>query len=121
MITNFSVSFCGCNVKKIGTCNTPLHMCFEDLLNGILQAPKFLKFQLVKPKPICTRLVSAEQVVQKNRNKNLAAVLFRNVFYECIEGTSGILLMIGNVYWWSLDDRSYDHLHRKGYCQSFGY
>jgi hypothetical protein len=29
--------------KKHRACNTPLARCFQDLSNGILQAPKFLK------------------------------------------------------------------------------
>jgi hypothetical protein len=58
-ITNVSFLFCDCSVQNIGTCNTPLERCFQDLSNGILQAPKFLKFQLVKPNKICSRLATA--------------------------------------------------------------
>jgi hypothetical protein len=43
-----------------------LERCFQYLPNGILQAPKFQKFQLVKAKIICSRLVTAEQAGQKN-------------------------------------------------------
>jgi hypothetical protein len=45
-----------------------LERCFQDLSNGILQAPKFQNFKLVKPKKICSRLVTAEQAGQKNCN-----------------------------------------------------
>jgi hypothetical protein len=45
--------------KYYGMCNTPLERRFQDLSNGILQAPKFQKFQLVKPKKLCSRLVTA--------------------------------------------------------------
>jgi hypothetical protein len=66
--TNFSFSFCDYNFKYFGTCNTPLERCFQDLSNGILQAPKFQKFQLVKPKKICSHLVTAKQACQNNCN-----------------------------------------------------
>jgi hypothetical protein len=58
--TFFLYSFCDYNFKILGTCNTPLERCFEDLSNGRLQAPKFQKFQLVKPKKFCSRLATAK-------------------------------------------------------------
>jgi hypothetical protein len=60
--------FCDYNVKISGTCNTPLERCFQDLSDGILQAPKFQKFQLVKLKKICSHLANAGQAGQKNCN-----------------------------------------------------
>jgi hypothetical protein len=67
-LQNFIFLFFDYNFKYFGTCNTPLERCFQDLSNGILQAPKFQKFQLVKPKKICSRLVTAEHAGQKNCN-----------------------------------------------------
>ena len=64
---DFYFSICDCNVKIFGAC-TMLKRCFGDLSNGILQAPKFLKFQLVRPKTMCNRLATTEQAGQKNRN-----------------------------------------------------
>jgi hypothetical protein len=55
-------------LNVFGTCNTPLERCFQDLSNGVSQAPKFQKFQLVKPKRICSCLAIAEQAGQKNCN-----------------------------------------------------
>ena len=49
-------------------CNTPLERCFQDLSNGVLQAPKFQKFQLVKPKRSCSCVAIAKQAGQKNCN-----------------------------------------------------
>ena len=66
--TNFSFLFCDYNVICFGTCNTLLERCFQDLFNGILQAPEFQKIQLVKPKKICSFLATAEQTGQKNCN-----------------------------------------------------
>jgi hypothetical protein len=52
---DFSFFFCDYNFNYIGACNTPLERVFQDISNGILQAPKFQKFQMVKPKKICSR------------------------------------------------------------------
>jgi hypothetical protein len=43
-----------------GTCNTPLERYFQELSIGKLQAPNFQKFQVVKPKKICSCLAIAE-------------------------------------------------------------
>ena len=75
-------------------CNTPLERCFQDFSNGIIQAPKFLKLHLIKPNQICSRLATAEKAGQNNRNGKTTSVLFCNVFYECIEGKSGIYLLL---------------------------
>jgi hypothetical protein len=61
-------SFCDYNFQYLGTCNTPLERCFQDLSNGILQVPKFQKFQLVKPNKIWSRLMTTEQAGKKNCN-----------------------------------------------------
>ena len=45
---NFLFLFATAIIKKLGTCNTPLERYFQYLPKGILQAPKFLKIQLVK-------------------------------------------------------------------------
>ena len=50
--------------------NTMMEMCFQDPSNAMLQAPKFLKSQLVNPKNICNRLVTAEHACQKNPMEN---------------------------------------------------
>jgi hypothetical protein len=68
-----------------------LERYFQDLFNGILKFPKFLKLHLVKPKEI---LATAEQAGQKNCNGKTIAVLFLNDFYECVEGKSGIYLLL---------------------------
>jgi hypothetical protein len=66
----------------MGACNTPLERYFQDLSNGILKAPKFLKLQLLnQKKQICSRLVTADQGGQKNRNGKTTMVLFYHVFY----------------------------------------
>ena len=75
-------------------CNTPLERCCQDLSNGIIQAPKFLKFQLVKPKTICSCLVIAEHAGQKNCNGKMTTGFFHNVSYECIEGKLEIFLLV---------------------------
>jgi hypothetical protein len=93
-----SFSFFDCNVKNFGTFNTPLERCFQDLSNGILQAPKFLKFQLVKPKEICSHLATAEQAGQKNRNGKTTMILFVIVFTSALKGTCLLLAMFG----WSI-------------------
>ena len=64
----FVFCFASTITKYIGTCNTPLERCLQDLSNNILQAPKFRKCQLVKPKKICSRLAIAQQAGQKNCN-----------------------------------------------------
>jgi hypothetical protein len=48
-VNTITFFFCNCSVKFFGTCNILLERCFQDFSNGILQAPKSLKFQLVKP------------------------------------------------------------------------
>jgi hypothetical protein len=50
--------------------------------------------QLVKPKKIYSCLAIAELAGQENRNGKPIAVLFRNVSHECIEGKSGICLLL---------------------------
>jgi hypothetical protein len=69
-------------------CNTPLERCFQDISNGILQASKFQKFQVIKPKKICSCLATAEQVGQKNCNGKTT------IFCKCIKGKSGICLLL---------------------------
>jgi hypothetical protein len=49
---------------------------------GILEAPKFLTIQLVnQKKKNCSRLMSADQGGQKNRNGQTIAFLFYHIFY----------------------------------------
>ena len=71
-----------------------MERCFQDFSNGILQAPKFLKFHLVKSETICSHLAIGEQASQKNRNGKTIVVLFLDVFYECIEGKPNICLLL---------------------------
>ena len=85
---------CDCNFKILGTCNAPLDRCCQNLYSSISQSPKFLKVQLVKPKKIYSYLVTVEQVGQKNHKKKTTIVIFCNVSYECIEGKSGICLLL---------------------------
>ena len=74
--------FYNCNFSILGACNTPLERYFQDLSSGILKAPKFLKPQLENPKiQVCSRLTSADQGGQKNRNGQTTAILFYHVFY----------------------------------------
>jgi hypothetical protein len=66
----------------LGACNTLLEEYFQDLSNGILKAPKFLKLQLVNlKKQICSRLTSADQGGQKSHNEQMTTVPFYHVFY----------------------------------------
>jgi hypothetical protein len=67
---------------------------FKTFPTVYYKPPKFLNFQLVKPKKIHSRSASAEQAGQKNRNGKTIAVLFRNVFYARIKGKSGIFLLL---------------------------
>ena len=65
-----------------GACDILLEWYFQDISNGILQAPKYLKCQLVsQSKQICSCLATAYQGGQKNRNGRTTAVLFRIVLY----------------------------------------
>ena len=57
--------------------------------HGILQAPKFQKFQLVEPNKICSRLGTAEQVGQ-----NELQWKDNNIFYKCIEGKLVMCLLL---------------------------
>jgi hypothetical protein len=61
----------------------------------MLQAPKFLKFQLVRLKEICSRLATTEQVGHKNRNGKTTTVLFPQCF---LEGKSGICLLLAIMF-----------------------
>jgi hypothetical protein len=65
-----------------GACNKPLERYFQYLFSGILKGPKFLKLQLInQKKQICSRLTSADQDGQKNRNGQMIAVFFYHVLY----------------------------------------
>ena len=80
--TNICFVFCACKFKCLGACNIPLERNNQDLSNGNLQAPKYLKCQLVsQEKQICNYLAIAEHGGQKNRNGIMTAVLFGHVFY----------------------------------------
>jgi hypothetical protein len=70
-------------LNSLGACNTPLERYFQDLSSGMLETFKFLQFELInqKKKQICSRLTSAYQGGQKNRNEETIAVLLYNVFY----------------------------------------
>jgi hypothetical protein len=83
MTADFSFWFYDCNFELLGACNTPLERYFQDLSNGILKAPKFLKLQLVnqKKKKTCSRLTSVNQGGQTNCNGQTTVVLFYHVFY----------------------------------------
>jgi hypothetical protein len=89
------VLFCECNVRDFGTCNTLLDMCFQDLFNCILQVPKFVRSQLEKPKNklqlFSDCIVGWSKELQWGDNNGS----FQIVFYECIEGKSGICLLLG--------------------------
>jgi hypothetical protein len=56
-------------------------MYFQDLSSGILKAPKFSKLHAQKKKEkIYSRLVTADQGGQKNRNGQTSVVLFLPYF-----------------------------------------
>jgi hypothetical protein len=87
--TYFVFLFCNYSFKFLGTHNTPLERCFEDLSNGILQAPKFQKSQLIKPKENLQSFSDCKAGWSKElqwENKN--------VLYKCIEGNWGICLLL---------------------------
>ena len=66
----------------MGACNTPLEKYFQDLSSCKLKTPEFLKLHLVnQKKQIYSRLTSADQGGQKNRNGQTTMVLFYHVFY----------------------------------------
>ena len=61
----------------MGACDIPLQKYFQDLSNGILLAPKYLKCQLVsQEKQICNYLATAENGGQKNHNEKTTTILF---------------------------------------------
>ena len=69
-------------MKSCGACDIPLERHFQNLSNIILQAPEYLKFQLVsQEKQICSCLATVEHGGQKNRNGKTTAVLFLHIFY----------------------------------------
>ena len=92
-----------------GTCNTPLERCFQDLSNGILQAPKSKRHQLVKPKKIYSRLATTEQVGQKNCNGK-TTMFFTSALKEswaCTYYWQRSLVRIGwSILWSSITKRS---------------
>ena len=82
MTINFYFSFCDCKIKCFGACDIPLEKYFQDLSNGVLQDPKYLKCQLVsQEKQIYNYLTTAKHGGEKNRNVKTIAVPFCNVFY----------------------------------------
>jgi hypothetical protein len=91
----FLFCFATIMLKFFGAFNTPLERCFQDLSNGILQAHKFPKSQLLKPKTICSRLATAKHAGQKKHNGK--TTLFSISALKEIK--VGHLLTIGNVYW----------------------
>jgi hypothetical protein len=67
----------------------------RHLSKGILKAPKFLKFELVNQKQqICSRLTSADRGGQKNRNGQMIAIFYNNVFYYISEEATCALSFI---------------------------
>ena len=61
MTINFYFSFCDCKIKCFGACDIPLEKYFQDLSNGVLQDPKYLKCQLVsQEKQIYNYLTTAK-------------------------------------------------------------
>jgi hypothetical protein len=46
----FPFPFCNCNFWNLGACNTLLERYFQDISNGILQAPNFFLKKLVDQK-----------------------------------------------------------------------
>ena len=70
-----------------------MERCIRDLSNGILQAPKFQKFQLVKSNFFCSRLAIAEQAGQKDYNGKMT--MFSTSALKEVRK----FLIIGNVDW----------------------
>jgi hypothetical protein len=66
-----------------------LESCFQELSNGILQAPKFQKFDLVKPKKKLQSLSDCKAGWSKELHWEND-----NVFYKCIKGKWGIFLLL---------------------------
>jgi hypothetical protein len=50
MTADLFFGFYDWNFEIMGAYNTPLEKYFQDLSSGILNAPKFLKFQLLNQK-----------------------------------------------------------------------
>ena len=74
-------SFYDCRFKCLGACDIPLERYFQYLSNGTLQAPRYLKFQLVNQEiQTCSCLVTAKHGGQKNCNGKTIVVLCHHVF-----------------------------------------
>ena len=74
-----------------------LERCLEQFqrpLQQCITSPQTPKIAIGKTKNVYSCLAIAKLVGQKNRNGKPIAVLFRNVFYECIEGKSGICSLL---------------------------
>ena len=77
-ITNFAFSICDCNFWNLGACTILLERYSQDLTNGILQAPKFLEFQLLNQKIFLQSFCDC----RSGQSKKLVAVLFGIVSYQ---------------------------------------
>jgi hypothetical protein len=90
MTTNFCFfGFSSTILNFFGTSNTPLERWFQDLSNGILQAPKFQKNSTGKIKENLqsfSNCISGWSRELQWENDN--------VFYKCIEGDLGICLLL---------------------------
>ena len=70
----------------------------KDLFNGILQAPNYLKCQLVgQGKQICSCLATVEHGGQKNRNGKTTAVSFLAMF------STGVSVLCNVLFSMALD------------------
>ena len=83
----FYLSFCDCEIKFFGACDIPLEMCFQNLTNAILQAPKYIKCQLVsQEKQVCSCLATTIMVVKRTAMRKRLQFLFAMFSTTVIEG-----------------------------------
>jgi hypothetical protein len=85
-LKNLSANFCICstnyNFWSLGACNIPLERSwkyFQELSNGILQAPKCSKITVEKNKNKNSPLVTVDQGGQKNHNGKSSITNYQRV------------------------------------------
>ena len=68
--------------KNLGAFNILLYRSWKFTFQRCITCPKHFKIAVIKPnKQICSRLLTADQGGQKNRNGTMTAILFYHVFY----------------------------------------
>ena len=91
--TTFFFHFSTVLFKTFGDVQYTIGKVFSRPFKRYITSPQIPKILVGKSKKqICNHLATTVQIGQKNRNGKTTSVIFCNVFYECIEGNSGICL-----------------------------